>query len=70
MAGYLYDSSKKANDGVESYFKRIANKLKSIFDALGKQITARFDLNPVFADYADALVKKYKDANKVNAKKT
>lgn len=69
VAGYLYDSSKKANDGVESYFKRIANKLKSIFDALGKQITARFDLNPVFADYADALVKKYKDANKVNAKK-
>ena len=68
VAGYLYDSSKKANDGVESYFKRIANKLRTIFDELGKAITKRFELNPVFADYADALVKKYKDTNKGYAK--
>jgi hypothetical protein len=58
LQGIYMIVAKKANDGVESYFKRIANKLRSIFNELGVEITKRFELNPVFADYADTLVKK------------
>ena len=57
----LRNEKVKAKNGVESYFKRIAKQIADAFRSLGSEISKRFSVNPDFTDYAQNVVKTYKD---------
>ena len=54
----------KAKNGVESYFKRIADKIRQAFAAVKAEVFGRFQQNPDFNDYIQNVVKSYKDGVK------
>ena len=57
----LRNEKVKAKNGVESYFKRIAKQIADAFRSLSSEISKRFSTNPDFTDYAQNVVKVYKD---------
>ena len=57
----LRNEKVKAKNGVESYFKRIAKQIADAFRSLSSEISKRFSVNPDFTDYAQNVVKTYKD---------
>lgn len=61
VGAYLLSEGKKATNGVESFFKRIANKLREAFKALGNVYFKRFTRNPAFTEYVEGVVKSYKE---------
>ena len=63
VGAYLLSEGKKATNGVESFFKRVANKLRAAFKALGNVYFKRFTKNPAFTEYVEGVVKSYKDGS-------
>jgi hypothetical protein len=61
VAGYLLNSAKKAENATDSFFKRVASRIRAIFKNMEAIMTKRFASNPSFDEYADKLVKKYKN---------
>ena len=57
----LRNEKVKAKNGVESYFKRIAKQIADAFRSLSSEISKRFSVNPDFTDYAQNVVRVYKD---------
>ena len=68
VASYLFSELRKQNvkakNGVESYFKRIADKIRQAFAAVKAEVFGRFQQNPDFNDYIQNVVKSYKDGVK------
>jgi hypothetical protein len=62
VAGYLLNSTKKAENATDSFFKRVAARLRIVFNNMKSLMTKRFNAHPAFDEYADNLVKKYKTA--------
>jgi hypothetical protein len=68
VSRYLLNEGLKATNGVDGWFKRIANRIRQIFKQLSPMYRKRFNVNPVFADYVENVVKKYKEPARLNAK--
>ena len=64
IGAYLLNRSKKATNQTESFFKRIANKVERAFKKFGQLMQKRFEINPSFESYVDALLQSYKDGAK------
>ena len=56
-AVYAFDPDQKATNFVQSYFKRIVQRLKDFFDVVNKQAKGRFTLDSDFASYMDDVIK-------------
>ena len=61
MGTWLLNESKKPTNAVESFFKRLADKLRAVFKGLSQVMQARFRQNPDFTEYVTDTVKAYKD---------
>jgi len=61
MGTWLLREAKKPTNAVESFFKRLADKLRAVFQSLSQVMQARFRQNPDFNDYVTDTVKAYKD---------
>jgi len=68
VSKYLLNEGLKATNGVDGWFKRIANRIRQIFKQLSPMYRRRFNVNPVFADYVENVVKKYKEPARLNSK--
>ena len=68
VSRYLLNEGLKATNGVDGWFKRIANRIRQIWKQLSPMYRRRFNVNPVFADYVENVVKKYKEPARLNAK--
>ena len=68
VSRYLLNEGLKATNGVDGWFKRIANRIRQIFKQLSPMYRRRFNVNPVFADYVENVVKKYKEPARLNSK--
>ena len=64
VASYLYDSSKRATNQTQSYFKRIAAKMREMFQAVNEFLGGRLSANQDFRTYIKDLV----EANRKNIK--
>lgn len=64
VGAFLLNETKQATNGVEAFFKRIANKLRAAFKKLGPIFFKRFQRNPEFTDYATGVVKSYREGAK------
>jgi len=64
VASYLYDSAKRATNGAESYFKRIAAKMRELFQAVNEFLDGRLTANKDFRKYINDVV----EANRKNIK--
>ena len=56
-AVYAFDPDQKATNFVQSYFKRIVQRLKDFFDVVNKQAKGRFTLDPDFVSYMNDVIK-------------
>lgn len=56
-AVYAFDSDQKATNFVQSYFKRIVQRLKAFFDIVNKNAKGRFTLDPDFVSYMNDVIK-------------
>ena len=63
LGGWLLREARdaKAKNGVESFFKRLADKIRSVFQSLDASLKARFRRNESFDTYVQDVVKSYKD---------
>jgi lysozyme len=52
---YALDPDQKATNFVQSYFKRIIQRLKKFFDIVNKQAKGRFTLDPDFVSYMNGV---------------
>jgi len=52
---YALDPDQKATNFVQSYFKRIIQRLKKFFDIVNKQAKGRFTLDPDFVTYMNGV---------------
>ena len=55
-AVYAFDPDQKATNFVQSYFKRIVQRLKAFFDIVNKNAKGRFTLDPDFASYMNQVI--------------
>lgn len=60
-ASFLFNESKRATNQRESYFKRIADKIRAVWKTVNNVIKSRYKLNSSFADYAQNVIQSYKD---------
>ncbi len=56
-AVYAFDPDQKATNFVQSYFKRIVQRLKAFFDIVNKNAKGRFTLDPDFVSYMNDVIK-------------
>jgi DNA/RNA endonuclease YhcR with UshA esterase domain len=71
VAVYLFQENKKANNGVESFFKSVARRIKAIWNQLSPMYRRRFKANPEFTAYVNetnALYKTKTKNTKINGK--
>lgn len=64
IGAFLLNPNKRATNQVDSFFKRLADKIREAFNAVSDLVRKRFDLNPVFAEYAQAVTESY--INQIN----
>ena len=64
LFGELRKQKTKAKNGVESYFKRIASRIREAFAVVKEEVFGRFQQNADFNDYIQNVVKSYKDGVK------
>tara|TARA_R100000734_G_C3319202_1_gene114608 strand:+ start:4490 stop:10117 length:5628 start_codon:yes stop_codon:yes gene_type:complete len=64
LFGELRKQKTKAKNGVESYFKRIAARIREAFAVVKQEVFGRFQQNADFNDYIQNVVKSYKDGVK------
>lgn len=56
VAAYVYDKSKSAKTGADSYFKSIAKKLRDFFTQVNRMLGGRVTQDATFAEYMDGVV--------------
>lgn len=56
VAAYVYDKSKSAKTGADSYFKSIAKKLRDFFKQVNSMLGGRIAQDATFAEYMDGVV--------------
>lgn len=61
IASFLYDESKKASNGVNAYFKKIANLMRQFFDEINKLLDGRLTKNEDFRKYVKDFLKASND---------
>ena len=61
LGGWLLREAQKPVNGVESFFKRLADKIRSVFNSLNENFRARFRRNESFDTYVQDVIKSYKD---------
>ena len=64
IGSFLLNETRQATNGVESFFKRIANKLRAAFKGLDEIFFKRFQRNEAFTEYARGVVNSYRDGAK------
>lgn len=67
VGSFLLNESRQATNGVEAFFKRIANKIRAAFEKLGGKkgiFFKRFTQNMAFTEYARGVVNSYRDGAK------
>ena len=63
MGTWLLAEAKKPTNGVESFFKRLADKIRAVFKSLDGNLRRRFTRNEAFDPYVQDVIKTYKDGN-------
>ena len=63
MGTWLLAEAKKPTNGVESFFKRLADKIRAVFRSLDGNLRRRFTQNEAFDPYVQDVIKTYKDGN-------
>jgi hypothetical protein len=64
VAVYVYNQSKSAKNGTDSYFKSIAQKLKDFFNEVNRLLGQRIRQNKNFKAYMDGVVKAHRNHRK------
>ena len=64
---YLLNEAKKADNATDSFFKRIANRIREIWKQLSPMYRRRFQADPSFTEYVENTVKTYKESPKLKA---
>ena len=59
--GWLLREAKKPVNGVESFFKRLADKIRSVFQSLNANFKRRFSQDASFDTYVQDVIKSYTD---------
>ena len=67
MGTWLLREAKKPKNGVESFFKRLADKIRSVFTSLDANLNRRFKQNEAFDDYVNEVIKSYQRGKGRNA---
>ena len=58
---WLLREARKPANGVESFFKRLADKVRAVFKSLNATLQRRFTQNPSFDSYIQEVVTSYKE---------
>ena len=64
VAAYVYDKSKSAKTGADSYFKSIAKKLREFFTKVNRMLGGRIVQDAIFAEYMDGVVQVHRSNRK------
>ena len=73
MGTWLLNEAKKPTNGVESFFKRLADKIRDVFKSLDSTLRLRFSegpTSPAFNDYVQEVIKSYQNGKQRNAPMT